>query len=224
MSAPAGHRAPTDFAAVIFDMDGVIVDSEPRHERAFLEVLREIGYADHHGLCFADYVGRSDQEIWDDFLARNPCPYSLEELMRRKRECVVAFLCAERPVFDGLPQLVERLAGRAALALASGSERAIVDTVLALTGLTRFFQVTISGSEIERGKPDPEIFLRAAHLLGVAPRDCWVIEDSLPGVTAGRAAGMRVLAITNTHPAAKLRDADVVVATYDQAARWLLGG
>lgn len=224
MNAPVTQRAPTDFGAVIFDMDGVIVDSEPRHERAFLEVIREIGYADRHGLRFADYVGRSDREIWDDFLARNPCPYSLEELMRRKRERVVELLRAERPVFDGLPQLVERLAARVPLALASGSERAIVDTVLAITGLTRFFRVTISGSEIERGKPDPEIFLRAAQRLGVAPRDCWVIEDSLPGVTAGRAAGMRVLAITNTHSAAELRDADVVVATYDQAARCLLGG
>ena len=68
-------------AAVIFDMDGVIVDSEPRHERAFLEVVKEIGFEEKHGLRFADYVGRSDQELWRDFVARNRPSQSLKDLL-----------------------------------------------------------------------------------------------------------------------------------------------
>ena len=202
--------------AVIFDMDGVIVDSEPRHERAFLEVVRAIGYGENHGLRFADYVGRADRELWLDFVAKHNPPHELAELLAMKRERVLEILRREQPLFAGLPPLVEKLAARCPLALASGSERAIVEAVLALGNLRQFFAVTVSGSDIKRGKPAPDIFLRAAELLEIAPRDCWVIEDSKPGVAAALAAGMKVIAITNTHPAEELQQATCVVRTYGE--------
>ncbi len=208
--------------AVIFDMDGVIVDSEPRHERAFLDVVTEIGYGDKHGIRFADYVGRSDQELWVDFVAKNNPPHKLESLLAMKRQRVVEIIRREQPLFDGLPELIEQLAGEYALALASGSERAVVDEVLLLKGLRRFFPVTVSASDIVRGKPAPDIFLRAAELLGIPPRNCWVIEDSKPGIAAGVAAGMRVIAITNTHPPEQLRGAHHVVTDYARIAAILL--
>jgi beta-phosphoglucomutase len=208
--------------AVIFDMDGVIVDSEPSHERAFLEVVREIGYGDSHGLHFADYVGRSDQELWLDFLARNPAPHSMEELLARKSRRMVAIMRAEQPVFRGLPKLVEQLAARYALGLASGSDRSIVEEVLRLGALGRFFSAVVTASEVMHGKPAPDVFLRTATLLEIAPADCWVIEDSKPGVAAGLAAGMRVIAITNTHRASDLRLATHVVSTYPEIAQLLL--
>ena len=80
--------------AVIFDMDGVIVDSEPRHERAFREVIGELGYEDTHGLRFADYIGRSDRELWVDFIARHKPRQTIEELLALKRE----FIQMIRPV------------------------------------------------------------------------------------------------------------------------------
>jgi HAD superfamily hydrolase (TIGR01509 family) len=209
------------FKAVIFDMDGVIVDSEPRHERAFLEVVRELGYGENLGLRFADYVGWPDQELWGDFVARHKPPQSLEELQARKRQRVMEIIRREQPLFKGLPGLIARLAGRYALALASGSERAVVEEVLRLDNLGRFFSVVVSGSDIKRGKPAPDIFLRAAELLKVGPEDCWVIEDSKPGVAAGLAAGMQVIAITNTHPADELAHATHVVRTYEEIERLL---
>jgi HAD superfamily hydrolase (TIGR01509 family) len=212
----------TPCKAVIFDMDGVIVDSEPRHERAFLEVVNAIGYGDRHGLRFADYVGRSDQELWVDFVRRNNPPHSLEELLRMKRQRVMEVIRREQPLFEGLLELVQKLAHRYQLALASGSERAIVDEVLSLQGLSQFFPVSISGSDIQHGKPAPDIFLKTAALLEVLPTDCWVIEDSKPGVAAGLAAGMQVIAITNTHPAEELAHATHVVQTYSQIGRLLL--
>ena len=208
--------------AVIFDMDGVIVDSEPRHERAFLDIVHEIGYSDRLDMRFADYIGRSDTELWVDFVAKHHPVQSLEELLGRKRERVVEILRRDQPLFEGVSALVERLGRRYALALASGSERAVVETVLGLDDLRRFFRAIVSGSEIERGKPEPEIFLRAAELLGVVPGDCCVIEDSKPGIAAGRAAGMQVIAITNTHPAQELRQATHVVGTYREIERLLL--
>jgi HAD superfamily hydrolase (TIGR01509 family) len=208
--------------AIIFDMDGVIVDSEPRHERAFLEVVRAIGYGDAHGLRFADYVGRADRELWQDFVAKHNPPQQLAELLAMKRERIIEILHRERPLFDGLPTLIEKLAVRFPLALASGSERAIVDAVLTLGNLRQFFRVTVSGSDIKRGKPAPDIFLLAAELLKVSPQDCWVIEDSKPGVAAALAAGMKVIAITNTHPASELQHASHVVSTYPEIESLLL--
>src|SRR2546421_8339060 len=129
-------------------MDGVIVDSEPRHERAFLEVVRAIGYGDNHGLRFADYVGRADRELWLDFVAKHKPPQALADLLAMKRERVLEILRREQPLFDGLPALVEKLAARCPLALASGSERAIVEAVLSPGNLRRLFSVRARGPRI----------------------------------------------------------------------------
>ncbi len=205
-------------------MDGVIVDSEPRHERAFLEVMHELGYGNTHGVQWADWVGRSDHELWLDFLAKHKPAQSLEQLLKMKRDRVLDIIRREEPVFAGLAELVEKLYPVCKLGLASGSERPVVEAVLSLQDLRRFFSATVTASDIKRGKPAPDIFLRAAKLLAVAPADCWVIEDSKPGVAAGLAAGMRVIAITNTHPAHELRQATRVVASYVEIERLLLQG
>lgn len=212
------------FRAIIFDMDGVIVNSEPHHERAFREVLAEIGYPNLGGLVFSDYVGRADSELWVDFIARHRPAHSLEALLSRKRHRMIKLLREAQPLFPGLPELVAQLARRCPLALASGSEHPIIQTVLSLDGLHRHFRVVVSATDVARGKPAPDIFWRAAKLLQVAPADCVVIEDSKPGVAAGRAAGMQVVAITNTHPAAELGGADQVVESYDELAALLLPG
>ena len=208
--------------AVIFDMDGVIVDSEPRHERAFLDVLRQIGVGDSHGMRFSDYIGRADREIWTDFLARHKPKQTLEELLAMKRQQVIEILRREQPVFQGLPELVKKLAGRYRLAVASGSERAVVEEVISISNLRRFFAAVVTSADVTRGKPAPDIFLRAAELLALTPVECWVIEDSKPGVAAGLAAGMRVIAITNTHPAEDLGAATHVVSNYGQIETLLL--
>jgi HAD superfamily hydrolase (TIGR01509 family) len=211
-----------ELAAVIFDMDGVIVNSEPCHERAFAEVVKELGF-ERYGVRFSDYIGRSDHEMWTEFLTKFKPPHCYEELLRMKQRKVVEILKREAPLFDGLPELVEKLSARYKLALASGSERPVVETVLEFEGLKRFFPVTVTDSEVRPGKPAPDIFLRAAALLGVDPKACCVIEDSKPGIRAGLAAGMTVIAITNTYPAEELRAAHRVVSKYSEIAELLLG-
>jgi HAD superfamily hydrolase (TIGR01509 family) len=217
------RKSDTDFRAVIFDMDGVIVDSEPRHEHAFLEVVREIGYGETHGVNWPDYVGRSDHELWADFVAQHKPAHSLEQLLKMKRDRMVAILQHDEPVYAGLTELVVKLSQVCRLGLASGSDRAVVDAVLSLRDLRSHFSVTVTASDVKRGKPAPDIFLHTAELLGVGPAECWVIEDSKPGVSAALAAGMRVIAITNTHPAAELQRATVVVENYQEIERLLLG-
>ncbi|MBL9175161.1 MAG: HAD family phosphatase [Verrucomicrobiales bacterium] len=202
------------YTAVIFDMDGVIVDSEPLHERAFLDTFARIGNADDHGIHFPDYYGRSDQVVWRDFLSAHQPPQSLAELSRMKQERFLELLRVEQPVFPAIPALVRALASRGPVALASGSNHAVISAVLDLSDLRRQFSAVVSADDVPRGKPAPDIFLRAAELLEVPPTECVVIEDSVAGVAAGRAAGMKVIGITNSVPAEQLREAHVTVADY----------
>jgi len=211
-----------DFEAIIFDMDGVIVDSEPLHERAFRDVFDEIGFGQTHGTDFPAYFGKSDLVLWRDFIARHRPAQSLEELAQRKEVRFAALLKREEPVFDGLLELLEKLAGTYGLALASGSRHVTIDVVLALRDLRRFFHVVVSSEDVAHGKPAPDIFLRTAKLLKVAPDDCCVIEDSEAGVEAGIAAGMTVIGITNSLPAEKLKRATKVVGSYTEIERLLL--
>ncbi len=210
------------FKAILFDMDGVIVDSEPRHARAFLDVFRDLGYGDRHGIHFPDYYGRSDVTLWVDFIAKHQPPQPLAELAALKQARFLELIRAEEPLFEGLPELVEKLAARYPLAVASGSQHPAIEAVLALRHLRRFFSAVVSFTDVRHGKPAPDIFLLAAQRLGVAPDDCCVIEDTTAGIEAARAAGMEVIAITNTYPAAALARASRVVRTYGEIERELL--
>jgi HAD superfamily hydrolase (TIGR01509 family) len=204
------------FQAVIFDMDGVIVNSEPLHERAFRDVFQEIGFGETHGVDFPAYYGKSDLILWQDFVAKHKPPYSVEDLLARKQKRFIEFLRADEPVFAGLPDLVAQLAVRFPLAVASGSPHPVIEEVLALQQLCRFFSAVVSASDVPHGKPAPDIFLHAAALLGVPPARCVVIEDSTAGIEAARAAAMPVIAIANTFPIEKLDRATRVVKTYEE--------
>ena len=210
------------FQAIIFDMDGVIVDSEPLHERAFLEVFAEMGYGETHGIHFPDYYGRSDKALWLDFIAQHHPPQPFEELLAWKQRRLVELVVAEKPIFEGLPELLERLAPRFKLGVASGSPHPVIDEVLRLENLRRFFPVVVSVTDVGKGKPAPDVFVRTAELLGVAPGECCVIEDAAVGVEAALAAGMGVIAITNTLPADQLTRASRVVKRYGEIAALLL--
>ena len=210
------------YAAVIFDMDGVIVDSEPLHETAFQVVFEEMGYGQTHGFHFPDYYGRSDKTLWLDFIARHSPPQPFDELMAWKQGRFMTLLEAAQPIFEPIPALVSDLARQTRLALASGSNHEVIAAVLAMRGLRPHFEKVVSAQDVAKGKPAPDIFLHTADLLGVNPADCVVIEDSAAGVAAARAAGMRVIGITNTLPAEKLQDATAVVTDYAAIRRLLL--
>lgn len=211
------------FKAIIFDMDGVIVDSEPRHERAFRQIFDAMGYGHNHGIHFPDYYGRSDRALWVDFIQKHQPRQSLEELLDWKEREFLAILNREQPIFPEIPGLVQKLAAKYPLALASGSYHTVINAVLAMQGLRERFRAIVSVQDVMHGKPAPDVFLRAAELLQVSPKDCCVIEDSVAGTQAARAAGMTAIAITNSVPASKLFAADHVVENYTELHRLLLG-
>ncbi len=204
-------------------MDGVIVDSEPRHERAFRDVFTEIGFGQTHGIDFTQYYGRSDRTLWDDFIAKHNPPHTLEDLSERKQRRFLQMIREEQPIFESLPELVQRLSMLYRLGLASGSYHPTIEAILALKNLRSFFPVVVSAQDVANGKPAPDVFLRAAELLKAKPVECCVIEDSAAGVEAGIAAGMTVIAITNSLPKEKLGRAQYVVSTYKEMDDLLLG-
>jgi HAD superfamily hydrolase (TIGR01509 family) len=205
-----------ELKGVIFDMDGVIVNSEPLHEKAFREVFAQIGLADRHGIDFSNYFGRSDKVLWVDFIAKHNPPHSFEELAGWKQSRFIELLRREQPIYPLLPELVQELAGRFPLAVASGSLHATINEVLAIKDLRRFFSAVASSEDVSRSKPAPDVFLHAASLLGLPPESCCVIEDSEAGVEAGRAAGMTVIAITNSLGRDRLQRAHHIVTSYTE--------
>ena len=197
----------SQFEAVIFDMDGVIVDSEPYHDQSFLEIWQEMGYGDCHGMHLPDFYGRSDRVLWEAFIEKHHPPQPIGELIGLREDRLIQLLRDKQPIFNGVPELVQRLANRFPLAIGSGSAHRIIDEVLAMRDLRQYFQCAVSSEDVDQPKPAPDIFLLAAKFLGIAPANCCVIEDTVSGVQAANAAGMTVFAIANTFEAKALGQA-----------------
>jgi HAD superfamily hydrolase (TIGR01509 family) len=157
-------------------------------------------------------------------VAKHHPPQSLEELISLKQRRLIELLRETKPVFAGAERLLLDLHGRYPLGLASGSVHEVIGEVLAMRDLRRFFRQVVSVQDVPRPKPFPDVFLRAAELLGVPPARCCVSEDSAVGTEAAVAAGMTVIAITNTLPAGQLTHAHCVVKRYEEIQALLAGG
>jgi HAD superfamily hydrolase (TIGR01509 family) len=184
--------------AVVFDLDGVLVDSEEIWDRAREQLARERG-GRWHDQAQRDMMGMSSTE-WSRYMhdvigLEEPPEEINREVVRRLTE----LYRQELPVIPGAKQAVERLAAQWPLGLASSSNRELIDLVLELLGVRQLFQATVSSEEVARGKPAPDVYLEAARRLGVDPAHTAAVEDSRNGILAAKAAGMRVIAIPNRH-------------------------
>ena len=182
--------------AVIFDLDGVLVDSEHLWDEVREELARERG-GRWHDRAQADMMGMSSTE-WSrymhDIIGLAEPPEEIDaEVVRRMR----ARYATQVPLVDGAVEAVRRLHAGFRLGLASSSNRPIIDAVLEAAGIAGLFDVTVSSEEVERGKPAPNVYLEAARRLGVPPGRCAAIEDSANGIRSAAGAGMRVVAIPN---------------------------
>ncbi|HYY34295.1 MAG TPA: HAD family phosphatase [Gaiellaceae bacterium] len=181
---------------VVFDLDGVLLDSEQVWDEARRQLARERG-GRWHERASRDMMGMSSTE-WSRYmhdeigLADPPEEISAEVVRRLER------IYRDRlPLFDGAVAAVERIGARWPLGLASSSNRELIDLVLELSGLGRYFEATVSSEEVARGKPAPDVYLEAARRLGGDARRCAAIEDSENGIRSAKAADMRVLAVPN---------------------------
>jgi len=210
------------FSAVIFDMDGVIVDSEPLHKKAFETLFEELGKKHDHGIIFHEYYGRSDKVLLQDFIEKHKVPFELEDLTQRKLKYFLQYLHERRPVFQELHSLVPELARHYKLAVASSNFRHVIDVVMEISGLRPHFTVIVGYEDVRFTKPDPEIYFTAARRLGVRPSQCCVIEDATLGVQAAKMAGMSCIGLTTSLHPEKLARADFIAKNYDDVRRLLL--
>jgi HAD superfamily hydrolase (TIGR01509 family) len=199
--------------AVIFDLDGVLLDSEQVWDEAREQLAKERGGRWHEN-AQRDMMGMSSLE-WSGYMHDViGLPEPPEEISREVVRRLASLYRQDLPVLPGAREAVERLARRWSLGLASSSNRELIDLVLELMGVAHLFRATVSSEEVARGKPAPDVYLEAARRLGVGPAHAAAIEDSENGIRAAKEAGMRVLAIPNENfPPAKeaLAQADVVL-------------
>lgn len=193
--------------AVIFDVDGVLVDSYDAHFRSWRDVLRENGL-DMSEDEFAQTFGRTSREIIRRFWGNDVDDATAREIDDRKEALYRDLVRTTFPAMDGAVALIDAL-HTAGFALAVGSSAPPENVVLSLDGLARreAFRAVVTGRDVTRGKPDPQVFLLAAQRLGMAPRDCAVIEDAPAGVRAAAAAGMANVALLGTAPRETLLEA-----------------
>jgi len=199
--------------AVVFDMDGVIVESEQRWEAVRRRLVIDSGRA------YPDEATRLMQGMsapeWEAYLHDElGVPGSPAEIGRRVVVEIAASYRADLPLVPGADVAIRALAARYPLAVASSSNRELIELALSLSGLADSFRAVVSSEEVERGKPAPDVYLEAASRLGIAAEDCAAVEDSSNGIRSAHAAGMRVVAVPNRAypPAADaLALADVVL-------------
>ncbi len=213
--------------SIIFDFNGILVDDEPIHMELFQKILAEEGMTLTEKDYYARYLGMDDRGAFKAAYrdhGRTIDEAMLAELVRRKARHYKEMIGKRMVVFPGVKTLVPELSARFPLAVASGALRSEIDLILQSVGLNTYFQVIISAEDVSEGKPEPEIFLKALRALNggnsggrlILPTECLVIEDSREGILGARRAGIKCLAVTNSHPAAELHEADAVVASLEQ--------
>ncbi|MGH7416960.1 MAG: HAD family hydrolase [Candidatus Rokuibacteriota bacterium] len=185
--------------AVVFDMDGVLVDSEPFGFEALRRVMAR------HGLPYteqenAEFLGRTTLESCRTLKARHGLPESAETMADWYIEGMLELIgCGPIPM-PGVPEVLQRIrASGYRMALASSAEPRLIEANLSALSLRSLFEAVVSATQVPRGKPAPDVFLAAAERLGVAPADCLVIEDSRNGLLGAKAAGMRCAVVPCSH-------------------------
>jgi HAD superfamily hydrolase (TIGR01509 family) len=201
--------------AVVFDLDGVIVDSEQVWDDVRERLARERG-GDWHEGAQAEMMGMSSPE-WSRYMhERIGLPESPEEINAEVVERMLERYHGSLPLIDGAVEAVRRLADGFTLGVASSSNRPLIELVLEQAGIAELFAAVVSSEEVAHGKPAPDVYLEALRRLDVPPGRAAAIEDSSNGIRAAHAAGMRVIAVPNAHypPAPDaLELADAVVAS-----------
>ncbi|HIE50435.1 MAG TPA: HAD family phosphatase [Armatimonadetes bacterium] len=212
--------------AIIFDFDGVIADTEPLHQAMFQKVLAEEGIALTEEEYREKYLALDDRLCFTRVLCDHGHPRAGEgkfvrELMARKAAYFEEHIQEHCPLFPGVPEFVRAAAARYPLAIGSGALRAEIEYILRAGGLRPYFSLIVSAEEVRHSKPHPECYQTVIRRLNetlqprptIRPEECLIVEDSFQGLEAARTLGARVLAVTNSYPAERLGEADLVVET-----------
>ena len=209
---------------MLFDMDGVLLDSEEYIRRAGIEMFREKGYQVSEE-DFMPFTGMGENRYLGGVAEKHRIPFELEKDKARTYRIYASLVKVNLSPMKGVPEFLKKCEKRnLKLALASSADRIKIDINLRETGISpETFLAIVSGLDIDRKKPAPDIFLKAAEMVGVHASECLVVEDSISGVAAGKAAGARVLALTTSFSAEQLDQADWITEDLSTAGDEPLG-
>jgi len=200
--------------AILFDFNGVIIDDEPQHYEALTATLAEYGIPLDREAYYREYLGFDDRECFRFTFEHHGRPTdaeTLSEAIERKARHYAVAIRRSMTLVPGAAEFVRAAAADGlALAVVSGALRREIDLVLDAAGLRPHFGVVIAAEDVSACKPDPQGYTRARKALGLEPGHCVVVEDSLPGLAAARAAGLRCAVLTTSHSADTLGAADAV--------------
>lgn len=207
-------RSNKQIKAVLFDMDGVLVDSEAYIRQAAMDMFAEKGYS-VAAEDFLPFTGMGENRYLGGVAEKHKIPFELEKDKARTYEIYAELVRGKLSPLDGVHKFVDSCIKKGLkMAVASSADPVKVNINLDEIGLKRsMFLAIVTGLDIEHKKPAPDIFLKAAQLLEVNPGSCLVVEDAISGVTAGKAAGARVLALTTSFTPGELSEADWITET-----------
>lgn len=205
---------------VIFDMDGVVVDTEPTYRKINAEIYKELNVSITLEEQFS-FVGNGSKIIWTKIKNKGNLTQSVEELMEMSKNRKYDYLSkidSKIVPIDGIENLLSMLeANGFTIAMASSSPRKNIETILSKVKLINYFQYIVSGEDVEKGKPNPDIFLKAAEKFKAEAQDCTVIEDSNNGVVGAKAAGMKCVGFRNLNSGNQNIDkADIILNAFDE--------
>ena len=210
--------------AFIFDFDGVIVDTELLHLSAFQEILKDFHVSLAREEYYLKYLGMDDRDCFRTVLAEHNITFDthmIDNLIQKKTEYFMENVKKGISTYPGVVEFIKKIQHNFPLAIASGALRHEIETILEGLDIRRAFRIIVSSEDVEKSKPDPEIFLRALQGLQeiskrpIRPEECAVIEDSVAGIAGARRAGMYVIGITNTYTAMDLRMAHIVIESLE---------
>ena len=209
--------------AVIFDFDGIIVDSEPLHYRAFQRVLEPVGAGFSWDDYIKTYMGFDDRDAFREAFCRAGLALDdarLHELIGAKAELFQHVAAEGVTSYPGVCELIRAISGNLPLAICSGALRSDIEPILATLGLTGCFDSMVTADDVPHSKPDPASYLEAVKRLQlifpkgmITPELAVAIEDTPAGISSAKGAGLKVVAVTNSYPASMLTSADAVVTT-----------
>lgn len=203
--------------AVIFDMDGVLIDSEPLHFKVDEMVLKLL-QVDKGKYYLERFVGYTNPAMWKIIKEENQLEQSIEALIELQMRIKLDFLeKSNYMAIDGVLELLNKIqAKKIPLAIASSSPRIFIEAVIEKIQIEKYFQIVVSGEEVPESKPAPDVFLKAAELLGVQPENCLIIEDSKSGTIAAKSAGMKCIGFQNPNSGNQdLSRADLIVKNFN---------
>ncbi|KTD56755.1 HAD-superfamily hydrolase [Legionella santicrucis] len=209
------------FEAIIFDFDGVILDSEPIHYQACCYALNNVGLELSYEQYVERYLGLADKEMFPKLLKDNSHPFSealVDTLIEQKiaRYTLLIHESKELPITLGLRQYLIGIQDKQKIAICSAATQQEINTVLAKIKLPCDFNTIVTTEDVIRTKPSPEGYLLAAKKLGISPEKCLVFEDSPHGIEAAKSAGMFVIALLTTHHQNELKKADKIIKNFTE--------